>query len=480
MLTGGVLRRISRIASAAFLWFLLVQALGFSQNDAPAAHRSGPERPNILLISIDSLRADHLHCYGYDRPTSPTIDGLATEGTLFQTCVAPTSWTLPSHLTMLTGLPPEEHGVFWDRAAIGPQAVFLAEVLKDSGYATAGFASGPYLGGSFGFTQGFDVYDESVIKGSWESHRGSTSPTTIGLVQTWLEAWSEGGKQKPFFLFVHMWDVHYDYAPPSPYNTLFDPHYSGTITADNYALGDHVHPDMDARDLEHVIALYDGEIRYTDRHLGRLLDSLKGLEVFEQTITVVTSDHGDEFFEHGQKGHRNALYDESLLVPLIFRYPARVAAGRVIGPQVRLMDLPVTLLSLAGVEIPENFGTPRPKVQYAERDLAVWMRPGDSAAKSWNELYAFSELERLQASIRTHRYKLIQNLLLPDQVELYDLVQDPGERKNLVEENPDLAAHLEQQLQSWRVNFESSGDLALQHQLSENQIRRLKFLGYLE
>ena len=186
----------------------------------PAKPPAPAGAPNILLISIDSLRRDHVSAYGYERPTSPRIDALAREGVLFDMAVAPTSWTLPSHVTMLTGLPARLHAVRETNQRFSRDVVTLAEVLSDTGYATAGFAAGSFLSATHGFAQGFDVYDDFTVLERERGELGShlTSALSVGLARRWLDAHADADEQRPFFLFLHMWDVHYEYLPPPPYD----------------------------------------------------------------------------------------------------------------------------------------------------------------------------------------------------------------------------------------------------------------------
>ncbi len=449
---------------------------------APAQRPAKPGRPNVLLVSIDSLRGDHLHCYGYPRETSPRMDALAEEGVRFETAVAPTSWTLPTHVTLLTALPPELHGVNYNNTRLVSEATTLAEVLWQEGYCTAGFVSGPYLAASYGFSQGFDHYDDySLVKRSnLLSHRGASSPGLFRLIDKWLTRWNRAGRRRPFFIFLHMWDVHYDYTPPAPYDTMFDPGYQGTVTAENFELGFQVHPDMDPRDLQHIIALYDGEIRFTDFHLGRVFDLLKQLGIYDDTIVVVTSDHGDEFFEHGNKGHDKTLYDESLLVPLIFRFPKEIPRGKVVREQVRMKDVAPTILSLAKIEAPAEFGSSPPRGSYAERDLAPIL--SKEATSALSPSVAFGDLRGFLASLRTESYKLIQDQRNPAQVELYDLASDPGEQRNLLRRGtppPAEGATLAKELEDWREKTRASESFATQYALSQEQIEQLRSLGYI-
>ncbi|HXQ24054.1 MAG TPA: sulfatase [Candidatus Acidoferrales bacterium] len=456
----------------------ITAALGYRRAQ-PAADRT---RPNVLLVSIDSLRSDHLHSYGYARPTSPTIDRLASEGVLFRTVVSPTSWTLPAHLTLLTALPPEEHGVVADGMRMRKDALFLTEVLWRAGYTTAGFVSAPYLDAVYGFSQGFDHYDDYTI--AQISHDASehmiTSPTLLRMVSEWLDHWNHDGRQRPFFIFLHMWDVHYDYTPPAPYDRMFDPGYKGTVTGENYALGNQVHLGMDPRDLQHVIALYDGEIRFTDLYLGYVLDRLKALGILDNTVVAVTADHGDEFFEHGRKGHKKALYDESILVPLVIRFPGKIPAGKVVDPQVRLLDVAPTILALAGVPKPPEFGSAVAAPRNAPRDLTAWIIDDPATLPS---LTAFSDLVGDApvpiAAVRTQAFKFIQERRDGGKEELYNLATDPGEHANLVGVDRYADTPLRQDLANWH-------DACLGHSyaekvaLSEAHKERLRALGYVQ
>jgi arylsulfatase A-like enzyme len=453
---------------------LAMRVDGARQPAAAAGH------PNILLVSIDSLRADHVHAYGYRRETTPALDALAAEGARFATAVAPTSWTLPSHLTLLTGLPPERHGVVADGQRLTARALFVSEVLWAAGYTTAGFVSAPYLDAAYGFAQGFDHYDDyTLAKRSFtDSHHGETGPVIAGLFAEWLAGWEAGGGQRPFFAFLHLWDAHYDYTPPPPYDRLFDPDYTGDATADDFERNPRLHAGMDARDLAHVVALYDGEIRFVDATLARILDQLRGRGILDRTVVVVTADHGEEFFEHGRKGHKQALYDESILVPLVVRYPPRVPAATVVGEQVRLMDVPATILALAEVAAPATFAGRADGPTAAARDLTPWMTAAPGARPP--ALAAFADLVGDApvplAAVRTAERKLIRERRAGGRDALYDLTTDAGEQSPL-RAAPDSAA-LGAELSEWRQAW-SSDRLATALALSDAQRERLRALGYL-
>ena len=432
-------------------------------------------KPNILLISIDSLRADHVHSYGYERETSPSMDALAQEGVLFRYTVAPTSWTLPAHVTMLTSLPPAYHKVTADLTRLDPEAVTLAEVLRAAGYETAAFVSGAYLRAEYGHRQGFDHFDDySALPLAWNAHRQITSPDLLRLVTKWIDDWDRGGRRRPFFIFLHMWDVHYDYDPPSPYDRMFDPDYTGSITSENFEGNRAINPKMDPRDLEHIVALYDGEIRYTDEHLGRLFSFLRERGVFDDTVVTVTSDHGDEFFEHGKKGHRRTLYDEVLLVPLIMRYPKRIPAGKVVTDQVRLIDLAPTLLSLAGVDPPDSFGLARLDPEYAGRDLSAYWREAEPPPP----VPAYGQLSYQLGSVRTNDWKLIVRLTGDPRPELYNLREDPGEQNDLSDRQTALLDEFYHRLMAFRRGGEKES-LATPVVMAREHLEALRSLGYV-
>ena len=444
---------------------------------APAASRG----PNVLLVSIDSLRADHLGCYGYERDTSPALDALAAEGVRYATVAAPSSWTLPAHATLFTALPPEGHGLRVDATALTDDAVCLAEVLQDAGYATSAFVGGPFLRSMYGLDQGFDHYDESVVKSFRDSQRGITSPDLVANTTAWIDDWDRAGREQPFFVFLHLWDVHYDYAPPPPYDTLFDPDYTGDITGDDFETGRAVHRDMDPVDLEHVVALYDGEIRFTDEHLGRLLAHLDELGLRDDLLVVVTADHGEEFFEHGAKGHRKNLFDPALLVPLVMRWPGRLPAGEVVDAQVRLQDVPTTILSLVGVEPPLGFGF---QGEGAPQDIAALMGAGDGPGSGSGSLPAFGDLEGRVTTLRTERFKFVRRQSPSGDVResLFDVTGPLEVRVDSGTPSAEVSASMDtlrDALQAWKVRWGRRRPLSVEIQLSDEQLETLRALGYI-
>lgn len=440
-------------------------------------------RPDIVLISIDSLRPDHLGAYGYAPPTSPTIDRLAAEGVVFENAVSTTSWTLPAHAAMFTGLYDSAHGALDidDRLAAGHTT--LAESLRDAGYRTAGFFGGPFLHPTFGLDQGFEVYrsamtvvgddaPDEAIRGyaDYASHRDVTGPRTVERFRRWLET----ADPCPTFVFLHLWDVHYDYIPPERYVRLFDPDYEGEIDGVDFIRNEAISAGMAPRDLEHVVALYDGEIRFTDDTIRQLLEDFERARGLDDAIVVVTSDHGDEFFEHQRKGHQKTLFEEVVRVPLIVRWPGRAEAGLRVADQVRLIDLMPTLLEAAGVEEP-------PRVQ--GRDIAPLLSGGSLPPQP--ALLELVCLGRDQRAWRSNERKLILDRSA-GLGWLFDLVSDPREQHALQPGTPEfdariagLKARLDAELAAASAWGEAIGDRE-GAEVDADMLERLRALGYVE
>lgn len=307
---------------------------------------------NVVLISLDSLRADHVGCYGYERDTSPTIDRLASEGIRFANAISTSSWTLPTHLTMFTARYQISHGVTDDTRTLASSIPTLGEIMKANGYRTGGFISGPYVAGHYGYARGMDTYVD--LSQGYDHRREARATIASPAINDNALEWLADNHSAPFFLFLHYFDIHYDFIPPAPYDTMFDPDYTGTMDGTAFIERKDVNPEMDPRDLEHILALYDGEIRFTDAHVGKILDQLAAYGVLENTLVLLVSDHGDEFFEHGNKGHHRTVYDEVLRVPFVARLPKQARAGTVIDEQVSLVDVMPSILDFTGIEGPSD------------------------------------------------------------------------------------------------------------------------------
>jgi arylsulfatase A-like enzyme len=435
---------------------------------------------NVILISIDSLRADRLGCYGNQHNTSPAIDRLAQQGVRFAKAMSTTSWTLPAHMSMLTGRDVLSHGVIADTDQLPDSVPTLAETLRQAGVATGGVASTPLLGRRYGFSRGFGYYDESIpLSPKFDILRDEPAPATTDLAIKWLRE-SAGGR---FFLFVHYWDVHYDYVPPAPYDTLFDPDYKGSITGVNFFENKAVRRGMPKRDLEHVLALYDGEIRWVDEHVAKLLSVVEELGIGDQTAIIVTADHGDEFFEHGFKGHGRTLYREVVQVPLIMRVPG-MKGGAVVETPVSLVDIAPTVLTIMGVGEPAGIdGLDMLPVMASNepqdrREVQAWLcglaRIGAARqhARHWGNCQAMQD-----SSVGT-----LIHLFQPLRLEFY-AASDAKQRQNLAasskwprdEQMALLSGHLNARWGELR-RAGKQGQLAMDKATRE----RLRALGYVD
>ncbi len=445
----------------------------------PAARN---RRPHVVLISIDTLRPDHLGCYGYERQTSPNIDRLAREGTRYTRAYSPTSWTLPAHMSMFTSQTPSHHGIVEDRYALGQDATTLAEVIQAGGYDTAAITSWIYVGRKFGFDQGFAHFEELAQP----QRRAAASGTGASPARTTTDAairWLQRPRENPAFLFVHYFDPHMNYEPPPPYDIMFDADYRGDADgsytwAKPFIAAFQSEPRaIDARDREHMLALYDGEIAYTDAHVGRLLDAVDRELGLDNCIVVLTSDHGEEFGEHGSlEGHGWTLYDEVLNVPLIVRWPGHVAAGRAVDDPVTLVDLGPTVLDLLKLTRPASF---------AGRSV-LESAPGQPR-------WLFAESDRFgvrKRSLRGPRYKIIstedtggsaKGLPIREGLEVFDLIEDPGETNDLSTRDSTRTSDLAKLLAEATARA-SSGSMtasARDEELSAEEEERLRSLGYI-
>jgi arylsulfatase A-like enzyme len=455
---------------------------------APPVLHAAPrdERPNIVLVSIDTLRPDHLGSYGYARDTSPTLDRLASQGVLFQEAIAPSSWTLPSHASLLTGVHPVRHKAvqFSAGSRIAPTVEPVAELLWKSGYATAGFTDGGFVSAIFGFERGFERYN-SGSTGRQEAVSAEAGRETKNLFAENIErahAWMRSVDGQPFFLFLHTYAVHIPYAPPPPYDRMFDPDYEGPCRNELRArsikecLGEN---GTDPRMVRHVKALYDGEIRHMDALFERFIQPLKTSGLADRTCVIVTSDHGEEFKEHDRFFHHRAdLYEELIRVPLIVWCPTRFSAGRVVDRQVSLLDISPTILELAGVPIPQAMdgvsliptlaghrSPPRDAVVVSEVDASIEKGTGTTVA------------------VRTERHKLVSSTAR-DSVQLFDLLDDPGETRDVSAASPQLVAELSQSLAASSLDPEAASEPeptpAAPVTPDPAVMERLRALGYVE
>jgi arylsulfatase A-like enzyme len=393
-----------------------------------ACGRADLRGANVVVVGIDTLRADHVGAYGYPRPTTPRIDAFARDAVRFETAVSQSSWTTPGFASMFTGLVPSAHGAGDGRCpdvtVLDPRHPTLATTLRAAGYRTASFVSNVWVGAEIGLARGFD-----------EHARFQFSEQAVDRAVAWLAA----APPAPFFLFVHVMDPHQPWIPTPEDAALFvDPGYAGPIG--NGFMGE-VKPEWTEADRRRIVDLYDGEIRWADRLFGRVLDALGEHDLERRTIVVVTSDHGEELFDHDRLGHGATLYDEVLLVPFLVRFPGGRPRGAIAQP-VRTMDLFPTVLDAVGQPVPDGLD-------------AVSLMPlvrGDEPPRTdvaLAEYPCFASDIRLQA-LRTPTEKLIVSPAEREEA-LFDLVADPHERTDVASARPDAVAALRGRLAATAV-----------------------------
>jgi arylsulfatase A-like enzyme len=424
----------------------------------------GPARtPSLLLISIDTLRSDMLGCYGQDRPTSPTLDLLATEGVLFENAFTTSPWTLPAHASLLTGLYPRHHGARTVRHALRSAVPTLAEILSKEGFATMAVVNSYYLVRRYGFSRGFD---EFVYVKEEMSERGPSEVVDEAL------SWLSKSRERPFFLFLHAYDVHSDYGALPEYEKIFLRPYDGVVDGTTEQLLEfrQESPDLSTRDLEHLIDLYAAGIRQTDAELARLIDHLRTTGDLENTLIILTSDHGEEFLEHGSLLHARTQYDEVIRIPLLLRGPGVLGGRRVVDP-VSINDILPTALVLLGVAWDgASDGV----------DLSPLWRNGPSQAVPERVLFGeadqHNERPDITRSARYGRYKLIYNRLSRES-ELYDLRADPREQHDVSASRPEITRQLMEELDRFESVRRAGERLPA---LDEETRRHLERLGYVQ
>jgi arylsulfatase A-like enzyme len=416
--------------------------------------RTGPliDRPNILFITVDTCRVDHLSCYGYPRQTTPTLDRIAREGIRFTGAYSQSEITLPSHSTMLTGLYPRTHGAIENGTVLAAEITRLPELLKAQGYRTVGVPSAYLLGPPLGIEQGFtDFYQCRSVR------RPGDEATDTAL------EWLVKQRQEPFFLWVHYFDAHAPYLPTGPYNVLYSA--SGSY-APYHLPASAVQMPVNWRgwykedwpppynDIAEIITQYDGGIRFVDIQVGRLLSWLEENGLTDNTMVILTGDHGEGFGEHGVTFEHFGTHEEMLHVPLIISYPPRLPMERVVTDLVGHVDLAPTILDLLGLAIPKDMQGTSLLPLIEQRS---W--PGHEGI--------FSQQRGGRAlSIRTTGWRLIMQLATdttwplyqqqPGQAELYDVQADSKEAQNLWPAKSNAAQTAERKLGglilSWKEN----------------------------
>lgn len=422
-----------------------------------------PERPppNVLLVSLDTTRGDHLSVYGYERRTTPNLELLARDGVRFAEAYAPAPTTGPSHATLFTGVAPITHRVVKNGRQLKPSLETLAERLQAAGWTTAGFVSSYVLDARFGWDQGFehwdDDFDESTATAMVANAAGTEAfdrhaHETTRRALDWVErAWA---RERPFFLFVHYMDPHDPWVAPPQFVRRFRT------------------PDLPQDGISGMVARYDAEIAFVDHQLGVLLRNLEKLGLAENTVVAVTADHGEGLLDHGELNHGTQLYEEQMRVPLLLRWPRGLPAGRVVEGPVSLLDLTPTLLDLVGVPV-------GPEASMQGRSLRPRIE-GEGAPDATAPVFLFrpdnTEIPGEQYAVRSGRWKLIVG---PGdgRRELFDLEDDPRERNDLSAREAERVERLDRQIQDWLRDHRRS-DVS-PDTVTPEDLERLRALGYV-
>ena len=461
-------RAFRRACSVSRLAWIALLSLQLASCD-PSGQPAESARPDLLLITIDTLRADHLGVYGYARATSPAIDRLASEGVTVEVAYAPTGATCPSHATLFTSRHPYVHGVLRNGLTLVEEETTLAEMLQDAGYRTAAFISSFPVSHRFGFAQGFDHFDDrfdpkeetvdherwgrTKVEGGFDRRAGGTARA---LAQ-WLEQEQD---PRPLFLWVHLFDPHSPYDPPARYARRFRA--------------------PSRSNVGRTIARYDEEILYADSLTGEIVDGVERSRPDRELLVVLTSDHGEGLMDHGWQAHARFTYEEELRVPLIFRWKGRLPAGRRVLQPAHLIDVVPTLAALLDMRIdgavvqgidlsPHLFGDAEPdrnRPIFLQRPYFPRGRPlVHPDEKGWGLGLRRGHWKYFEAKEENRR-------------ELYDVEHDPREKRNLASKRTEKADELSALLATWR---ERQTAMAVQRNLSIPPDARagLEALGYL-
>jgi arylsulfatase A-like enzyme len=482
------------------------------QADAgPSVRRGGQPAAlpfNVVLVLIDTLRADHLGAYGYARPTSPTFDALARDSVLFEGTTAQAAWTKPSVASLMTGVYVHRHGVVSNRDALGEAQPSLAEEMRARGYQTAAFSANPWITPEFRFDRGFDEFESGRAMGAqltslykllrrvdralgargvpanlsgwafWGSSGNLGNAERDRLLTDSAVTWIESRGTDPYFLYVHLIGAHDPYDPPAEYARRFrEPEWDGTV--DRTIPPPRVQTVFDTADplaepeRAALIAQYDGAIAYADAQLGRLVDALRRAGTLDRTLIVVTADHGEEFYEHRNWRHGNQLYNEIVHVPLLFRLPGRLPAGRRTDLSM-LVDVLPTIVGL--VE-----GTPARK---GLDGLALFTQTDGRPPRAiFAEHWWFEGGTYVSRMVRQGPLKLQESRDEAggqERSELYDLAGDPSEQRNLLENPSAVSENGVGELQGLLARFGDKVSVAsaVAVDVDQSTRERLRQLGY--
>lgn len=504
---AGVRRGRWSVAGLVLLALAGLASLPFGERGGASAGSATDADWNVVLILVDTLRADHLSIYGYERETSPQIDAWARRGVVFDHAMSHSSWTKPSTASILTSLYPSTHRVSGAGSGLPPSAEPLAEILKRNGFRTALFTGNSYVTPVFGFDQGVDFFwgedqprlrqlilghvlhmarpQHSVIRATYEGmvaiERGITGHAALPKGKVRAEAitrrfwsWLDGlGDDERFFAYLHFVDPHSPYEPPPPYDRHFMPERFAEPWTEGPGSWQGLREYGATPDgLEQLIALYDGEILYLDHWIGQVIRDLERRGLFEKTLVLFTADHGEEFADHGDFGHGNSLYQEQLHVALMMSFPdGLVRQGRRFPHVVRHVDVLPTVLDVLGLPIPQ---------QIAGRSLLPIVRGEEPEHPS---RVVFSEVDRrVQAvALQSGSHKVIrENGDLGHRTLAFDLASDDDEQQNLAENASPWRDALITQLEQLQRGAAQGAIPELEVRVDEATEERLRALGYVD
>ena len=436
----------------------------FACGPAPADESAADQRPNVLLIVVDTLRADHLGAYGYERPTSPHMDALAASGVRYPRALSTAPWTTPSIAALMTSRYPSSLGITSEKARLAEEALLLAEVLQAAGYLTGAAVSHSFCASEWGFGQGFDGFDESNVLG----HAAVTTDGVTARGKSFLD--EAAGQQQPWMLWLHYFDPHCAYVEDERHPMGGSGEYDGKVqSGELYRKILRQWKRYDERDWHELRRLYDSEIARTDAGIGELLAHLDKLGLSANTLVILTADHGEEFHDHGGVGHAETLYNEVLHVPLIVRYPSSDPrfAQQPAAPAgwVSLVDVAPTVLEVCSIERPQHF---------VGRSL-LQARPTSQATFVFGETHRAGGLHTaVSAGFKLIRLLRAQQTLLfdleADPHESKDLARDPAQKQRLASMNAALDAHL--------ARVAAGALAAVPIELDSASQKRLSELGY--
>ena len=424
----------------------------------------------VVLIVLDAAGAKHFGCYGYPRATTPHLDRLAKGAVLFERAYSPSAYTLPAVGSLLTGRYPDSHGIIDLPAKLPAAAITLAEVLRQGGYRTASLVGNHHAGSPFGYDQGFGRHRIWKISGRLRALRDERAYENYAenLVDAAIRLLADQTAGQPFFLYLHLREPHGPYAPPEPYRSQFASAPIGSLSGSRRELialeeGTLSQPAA----LERMVALYDANLAYADAQVGRLLERLRRLGLYDSSWIIVTADHGESFLEHGTTRHSTTVYEENIHIPLLMKLPAGTAAPTRVPQLASLIDLMPTVLAGVGLATPEGVE-------------GIDLRPflyGEPAARE-RSLYAITVPQLDGAALIQARYKLIR-IGAARPVELYDLSRDPEEARDLAAQRPLLAGLMRQELMTLRARYRARRSWKPATAVLDQETRQaLRALGY--